>query len=88
MRRSCFIALAAVFLASSSGATHLFERNPSPAVIRLATQRKAVQDPVNRDALHRRQTVTQTLDNGVSSYPHMQAIREIGSLERWYHLAF
>lgn len=67
MRSICFIALVAVLLASSSAATHLFQRNPLPAVIRLGTERKAVKDSVKRDTLRRRQTVTQTLDNGVSS---------------------
>ena len=60
-------ALAAGLLASTSSAIQLFERDASPAVVRLGTHRKAVQDPVKRDALRRRQTVTATLDNGVSS---------------------
>lgn len=84
MRSICFIALLALLSASSSAATHLFQRNPSPAVIRLGTQRKAVSDPVKRDTLRRRQTVTQTLDNGVSPSSRVNAIRRSRRLQRWY----
>ncbi|KAF6241546.1 hypothetical protein HO173_000257 [Letharia columbiana] len=67
--RSCFFtALAVGFLASSSAAIHLFQRDASPAVVRLGTYRKAVQDPVKRDGLRRRQTLTETLDNGETLY--------------------
>lgn len=83
--RSCFFtALAVGLLASSSAAIHLFQRDASPAVVRLGTYRKAVQDPVKRDGLRRRQTLTETLDNGVSSHSRMHAVRESGGLQRWY----
>ena len=85
MRSSFFTALAAGLLASSSTAIHLFQRDASPAVVRLGTHRNAVQDPVKRDVLRRRQTVTETLDNGVSSHSRMHAIRESCS---WYRLLF
>ena len=87
MRSSFFTALAAALLASNSAAIHLFQRDASPAVVRLGTQRKAVQDPVKRDALRRRQTVTETLDNGVSSHSRMYAVRKNGSLRCWYRLS-
>ena len=41
-------------------------RDVSPSVVKLGIQRKAVDDPVKRDSLRRRQTVSQTLDNDVS----------------------
>lgn len=68
MRNSFFTALATGLLFSSSAAIHLFQRDASPAVVRLDTQRKPVQNPVKRDALRRRQTVTETLDNGETLY--------------------
>ncbi|CAD6591611.1 MAG: hypothetical protein ASARMPRED_005503 [Alectoria sarmentosa] len=68
MRSYFFTALAAGLLASSSAAIHLFQRDASPAVVRLGTQRKAVQNPVKRDALRRRQTIAETLDNGETLY--------------------
>lgn len=77
MRSYFYIAfLAAGLLASSSTAINLFQRNASPAVVTLGTYRKSVQDPVQRDTLRRRQTVTETLDNGVSSHSRIHAVKE------------
>lgn len=84
MRSSLYTALVAGLLASSSAAIHLFQRDASTAVVRLAINRKAVENPVKRDALRRRQTVTETLDNEVSSYSRMHALRESSSLQCWY----
>ena len=83
MRVLTFTALVAGFLASSSAAVQLFQREASPAVVRLATHRKAVENPVKRDALRRRQTVTETLDNGVSSHSPMHSLRESRNHQRW-----
>ena len=67
MRYFFFTALAAGLLAGSSSAIQLYKDRASPAIVQLGTHRKAVQDPVKRDTIRRRQTVTETLDNGVSS---------------------
>ena len=66
MRFFFFTALAAGLLAGSSSAIQLYQGDASPAIVKLGTHRKAVQDPVKRDTIRRRQTVTETLDNGVS----------------------
>lgn len=62
-------ALAAGLLASSSAAIQLTERE-SPNVVGLDITRRAVENPVKRDALRRRQskTVTETLTNEATLY--------------------
>ena len=62
-------ALAAGLLASSSAAIQLAERE-SPNVVGLDIMRRAVENPVKRDALRRRQskTVTETLTNEATLY--------------------
>ena len=66
----------------NSAAIQLFRDSASPAVVTLSTHRKVVPDPIQRDALRRRQTVTETLDNGVSTNSRMHAVSESGSLRR------
>lgn len=80
MKSSFLTALVVALLACSSAAIHFFQRDASPAVVRLGTHRKAVQDPVKRDTLRRRQTLTVTLDNAVSLHSDMYVGRESGSL--------
>ena len=65
MRASFPIVLAIGILTSISTAIQVLQHEASPAVVRLVTHRKAVRDPVERDTLRQRQTVTETLDNGV-----------------------
>ena len=84
MKHFFFTALAAALLASSSSAFKIFQDDPSPAVVRLGTHRKTVPDRVQRDALRRRQTVTETLDNEVSSWSRMHAVIASGDLARYY----
>ncbi len=54
-------------LFAASSALQLVQRD-APSVIGLKTQRKAVQNPVKRDAVRRRQTVTESLDNEGTLY--------------------
>lgn len=82
MKNLFFRALAAGLLVSYSAAIHLSKRAASPAVVRLGTQRKAVHNPVKRDALRRRQTVTETLDNRVSSHSRIHIFSKSGSIRR------
>ena len=82
MKSFLFTALAAVLFATSSAATQPLQHAAAPSIIRLPTHRKTVQDPVIRDALRRRQTVTETLDNGVSSHSRIYVITETRTLQR------
>lgn len=66
MKSLTVTALAAGLLASTN-AIHLVQRD-SPNVVSLDTHRRSVQNPHKRDALRRRQTVTETLDNGETLY--------------------
>lgn len=45
-----------------------FVQRDTPNVVGLETHRKAVSNPVKRDAIHRRGTVTQSLDNEATLY--------------------
>jgi len=79
MRYSIITALTATLLATSSTTLHLLpQRDASPAVVGLSIQRNIVQDPVKRDVLRRRQTVTETLDNEVRR-PHMRPLPALTS---------
>ncbi|MCJ1458387.1 hypothetical protein MMC28_008759 [Mycoblastus sanguinarius] len=68
MRRFTLTALAAGLLASGSTAIHLVQRDTSPGVIGLNIHRNPVQNPVKRDAIRRRQTISETLDNEETLY--------------------
>jgi len=54
-------------LFTASPALHLVQRDATN-VVDLQTRRKAVQNPARRDAIRRRQTITQALDNGETLY--------------------
>jgi len=54
-------------LITATSAIHLIQRD-TPSVVSLQTQRKAVANPVRRDAIRRRQTVSQPLDNEGTLY--------------------
>ena len=66
MKAIAAFALAAGLIPASS-ALHLVQRN-TPNVVGLQTYRKAVQNPVKGDAIRRRQTVTESLDNEGTLY--------------------
>ena len=66
MRGLATAALAAGLLTSIS-ALSLVQRD-APNVVGLSTQRKVVSDPAKRDALRRRQTVSESLDNEQTLY--------------------
>ena len=66
MKSLATAALAAGLLTLTS-ALQLVQRD-APNVIGLKTRRKIVQDPVRRDTLRRRQTVTESLDNEATLY--------------------
>ena len=59
------VAVAGLYTACA--ALELVQRD-TPNVIGLKTQRKAVQNPVKRDAIRRRQTVSESLDNEATLY--------------------
>lgn len=66
MKDTSFFLLLNALFALSVNALHLLSpRDGNPAVVKLGIQRKEVRDPVKRDALRKRQTVSQTLDNEV-----------------------
>lgn len=54
-------------LVTVTSAIHLIQRD-NPSVVSLQTQRKTVSNPVRRDAIRRRQTVSQALDNEGTLY--------------------
>ena len=56
-----------VGLLSAVSAVQLIQRN-APNVVGLATQRRAVRNPIKRDGIRRRQTVTESLDNEATLY--------------------
>lgn len=66
MRSLAVTALAAGLVVSSS-ALHIVQRD-TPNVVGLRIHRKAVLNPAKRDALRRRQTVTESLDNEETLY--------------------
>ncbi|KAL9129856.1 MAG: hypothetical protein Q9217_001811 [Psora testacea] len=69
MRYSTIIALVATSLLYDCAALHILpQRDTSPTVVGLKIQRKHVLNPVVRDTLRRRQTVTQSLDNEGTLY--------------------
>lgn len=62
-------ALVAGLIAPGASALNLLpKRDGSPAVVGLGVQRNFVQNPAERDALRRRQTVLETLDNDQTLY--------------------
>ena len=61
------ISIAVAGLCAATSALQLIQRK-TPNVIGLKTQRKAVQNPVRRDALRRRGTVSESLDNEATLY--------------------
>ena len=66
MRDLLAVAFAAALLGPTS-ALQLVKRD-TPSVVGLQTQRKPVADPIKRDGIRRRQTVTESLDNDGKLY--------------------
>ena len=85
MRSLILTALLAAVLSCESNALQILpQRGVSPAVVGLDIQRKHVQDPIDRDALRRRQTVTESLDNEV----HCCIVEYIESTDELYREHF
>lgn len=61
------LVLAAGMLSAPANALNLRKSNGQSKVVSLSTERKPVTDPVRRDRLRRRDTVTAELDNEVST---------------------
>ena len=84
MRCSFIATLAAALLSSTSAAIQVSQHDASPAIVSLRTQRKTVEDPVERDTLRRRQTVTEALNNEVSSHSLILGLGKGDGTTCWY----